>query len=234
MSLVIQSLSHQVCDGQQNRQLFSDLSLSIAQGECIALMGNSGSGKTTLLNLIAGLAPIQQGDIRIDDLALATANNKQLAQLRKTHIGIIFQQFNLLSSLSVSENIEFSAKLAGKFAPQRGLVLAEKLGIDHLLNKYPATLSGGEMQRVAIARAINAQPSILLADEPTGNLDDKNSTLVVKQLIEMAKVYNTSLLMVTHHLQMAQYMDKTYLLSDGKLSLLSSHTDSHCDAKDNE
>ena len=220
MSLIIESLSHHITDGDRRRDLFNDLSLSIVQGECIALMGNSGSGKTTLLNLIAGLEPIQQGNIQVETLSLAQANDKQLAQLRKTHIGIIFQQFNLLSSLSVQENIEFSAKLSARFDRQHGLDLAKKLGIDLLLKQYPATLSGGEMQRVAIARALNARPSVLLADEPTGNLDDNNSQQVVEQLIKLAKINHTALLVVTHNPEIARRMDKTYRLSEGKLSLL--------------
>lgn len=220
MSLIIKSLCHHITDGERRRDLFNDLSLSIVQGECIALMGNSGSGKTTLLNLIAGLEPIQQGNIQVAKLALAQATDKQLAQLRKTHIGIIFQQFNLLSSLTVQENIEFSAKLSARFDQQHGLDLAQKLGIDSLLKHYPATLSGGEMQRVAIARALNARPSLLLADEPTGNLDDHNSQQVVEQLIELAKLNNTALLVVTHNPEIARRMDKTYRLSEGKLSLI--------------
>jgi putative ABC transport system ATP-binding protein len=219
LSLIIKSLCHHITDGERRRDLFNDLSLSIVQGECIALMGNSGSGKTTLLNLIAGLEPIQQGNIQVAKLALAQATDKQLAQLRKTHIGIIFQQFNLLSSLTVQENIEFSAKLSARFDQQHGLDLAQKLGIDSLLKHYPATLSGGEMQRVAIARALNARPSLLLADEPTGNLDDHNSQQVVEQLIELAKLNNTALLVVTHNPEIARRMDKTYRLSEGKLSL---------------
>jgi putative ABC transport system ATP-binding protein len=220
LSLIIKSLCHHITDGERRRDLFNDLSLSIVQGECIALMGNSGSGKTTLLNLIAGLEPIQQGNIQVAKLALAKATDKQLAQLRKTHIGIIFQQFNLLSSLTVQENVEFSAKLSARFDQQHGLDLARKLGIDSLLKHYPATLSGGEMQRVAIARALNARPSLLLADEPTGNLDDHNSQQVVEQLIELAKLNNTALLVVTHNPEIARRMDKTYRLSEGKLSLI--------------
>lgn len=219
LPLIIKSLSHLISDGDIERHLLTNLSLSVAQGECIALMGDSGSGKTTLLNLIAGLEPIQQGDIKIADISLAQASEKQLAKLRKQHIGIIFQQFNLLSSLSVQDNIEFSAKLAGNFDVKLGLALATELGISTLLKKYPATLSGGEMQRVAIARALNARPYLLLADEPTGNLDENNSEHVVEQLVKLAKSNNTALLMVTHSADVARRMDKTYRLADGKLTL---------------
>ena len=219
MSLTIQGLSHRIIDGDNHRHLLENLSLTVAQGECVALMGESGSGKTTLLNLIAGLEPVQQGQIDVAGLALQQASDKQLSQLRKQHIGIIFQQFNLLASLSVRENIEFSAKLASRYNAEHGASLAKQLGISELLNKYPATLSGGEMQRVAIARALNARPQLLLADEPTGNLDENNSCHVVEQLVNLAKSNNTALLMVTHSIDVAQSMDKIYRLQDGSLSL---------------
>jgi len=220
LSLIIASLSHQIADGDQKRNILNNLSLSVNQGECIALMGDSGSGKTTLLNLIAGLEPIQAGTIKVADLSLYKASDKQLSELRKTQLGIIFQQFNLLTSLSVQDNIEFSAKLSGRFDQARGIALAEELGISALLNKYPATLSGGEMQRVAIARALNAKPKLLLADEPTGNLDENNSEHVVEQLVSLAKSNNTALLMVTHSAEVAKRMDKIYRLADGSLTLI--------------
>jgi len=220
LSLIIASLSHQIADGDQKRNILNNLSLSVNQGECIALMGDSGSGKTTLLNLIAGLEPIQAGTIKVADLSLYKASDKQLSELRKTQLGIIFQQFNLLTSLSVQDNIEFSAKLSGRFDQARGIALAEELGISTLLNKYPATLSGGEMQRVAIARALNAKPKLLLADEPTGNLDENNSEHVVEQLVSLAKSNNTALLMVTHSAEVAKRMDKIYRLADGSLTLI--------------
>jgi putative ABC transport system ATP-binding protein len=220
LSLFIESLSHQIIDGDNPRQLLDNVTFSVASGECIALMGDSGSGKTTLLNLIAGLEPIQQGNIDIAGLSLAHANDKTLSQLRKQHIGIIFQQFNLLTSLSVQDNIEFSAKLAARYDEQYGLQLAEQLGISHLLKQYPATLSGGEMQRVAIARALNSKPKLLLADEPTGNLDDKNSTQVVEQLVQLAKINNTALLMVTHSAEVAAKMDTIYRLQDACVNVV--------------
>jgi len=137
--------------------------------------------------------------------------------LRKQQLGIIFQQFNLLSSLKVSDNVEFSARLANRLEPSVSKRLMKELGIYHLLDKYPNTLSGGEMQRVAIARALTAQPQLLLADEPTGDLDERNSDLVVEQLINLVKSQHTALLMVTHSEHVAQKMDKVYRLSDGKL-----------------
>ena len=222
MSLIIQSLCHRILDGARERVLFSELNLLLAQGDCIALMGDSGSGKTTLLNLISGLEPIQMGEIRVAQTPLFGASDSQLSELRKRHIGIIFQHYNLLSSLSVRGNIEFSARLSGRPNSQLSQALAKKLHIDHLLDKYPATLSGGEMQRVAIARALSARPQLLLADEPTGNLDRRNSEQVVTQLVELAKSNLAALLLVTHSHEVASKMDKVYRLQGGALSVLES------------
>jgi putative ABC transport system ATP-binding protein len=219
LSLSITSLCHQIPDGNGHRLLLSDLCLDISQRQCVALMGDSGSGKTTLLNLIAGLLPIQKGNIHIDQRALANATETQLSELRKTHLGIIFQQYNLLPGLSVQANLEFSARLAKRYDAAFCLSLARQLNIDNLLNKFPASLSGGEMQRVAIARALSARPKLLLADEPTGNLDDTNSALVVNLLIKLSKDHHTPLLMVTHSTHLAQQLDKTYTLSGGKITL---------------
>lgn len=218
MALKIINLAHHINDGENRRTLFADLCLSVQQGECIALMGDSGSGKTTLLNLISGLEPIQQGEIEVADMALSEAQESEQSSLRKNHIGIIFQQFNLLASLSVRENIDFSAQLSGQIDENRGENLATALGIIHLLDKMPGTLSGGEMQRVAIARALNAKPKLLLADEPTGNLDKTNSEHVVEQLVKLVKERNTALLMVTHSLHVAKKMDRIYLLADGQIT----------------
>jgi putative ABC transport system ATP-binding protein len=219
LSLIIDSVSHKIEDGHGHRTLLSGICLSVIQGECIALMGDSGSGKTTLLNLIAGLEPIQQGDITIADLNLAQATEKKCCELRKKYLGIVFQQYNLLSSLTVRDNIEFSARLAGRYRPSLCITLAKQLDIYPLLSNYPDTLSGGEMQRVAIARALSAQPKLLLADEPTGNLDENNSARVVELLAKLAKSHDAALVVVTHSARVAAKMDKIYRLANGRLTL---------------
>ncbi len=219
MSLVIESLCHHIIDGDSYRTLLTDISLAVSQGECIALMGDSGSGKTTLLNLIAGLEPIQQGNIAIAGAQVAKATDKYRCELRKRYLGIIFQQYNLLSGLTVRDNIEFSARLAGRYDPDFCSSLAEQLAIDNLYDHFPETLSGGEMQRVAIARALSARPKLLLADEPTGNLDDNNSASVTALLLALAKSHNTSLLVVTHSAHVASRMDEVYRLADGQVTL---------------
>ncbi|WDE08141.1 ABC transporter ATP-binding protein [Thalassomonas viridans] len=218
MPLTINNLNHQIHDGHLQRWLLTRISLEIAPGECVALTGDSGSGKTTLLNLIAALEPLQQGEIYVSGQPLHRATDKERSRLRKQTLAIIFQHYNLLSCLNVLDNIGFSARLAGRYDESHSLSLAKHLGIDHLLEHYPDTLSGGEMQRVAIARALSARPKLLLADEPTGNLDNRNSDQVVKLLLSLAKSHHSALLMVTHSSAIAEKMDKVYQLKDGCLS----------------
>jgi len=216
--LDIKNLKHYVDDGTHKREILSDINLKLECGKSLALMGDSGSGKTSLLNLICALEPIQQGDIYLSNINIKNLSDQKLSLIRKNELGIIFQQFNLLTGLNVKDNIAFSAKLANKFDQQHITKLTESLSIDHLLEKYPATLSGGEIQRVAIARALAAKPKLLLADEPTGNLDIKNSNSVVDLLVDLAKSYNTALLVVTHSHQVAKKMDSIFRLAGGKLS----------------
>jgi len=218
MMLDIKNLNHYVDDGTHKREILSDINLKLECGKSLALMGDSGSGKTSLLNLICALEPIQQGDIYLSNINIKNLSDKKLSLIRKNDLGIIFQQFNLLTGLNVKDNIAFSAKLANRFDQKHVTQLAESLAIEHLLNKYPATLSGGEIQRVAIARALAAKPKLLLADEPTGNLDSKNSNSVVDLLVDLAKSYNTALLVVTHSQQVAKKMDRIFRLVGGKLS----------------
>jgi len=222
MPLTINNLNHRIHDGHSGRWLLTRVNLKVGPGECIALTGDSGSGKTTLLNLIAALEPLQQGEIYVAGQALHHTGDKEQSRLRKQTLAIIFQHYNLLSCLNVMDNIAFSARLAGRYDEKHSLSLAKNLGIDHLLNHYPDTLSGGEMQRVAIARALGSRPKLLLADEPTGNLDNSNSDKVVEHLRSLAKSHHCALLMVTHSSTIAGKMDKVYRLKDGCLNRLSS------------
>lgn len=220
MLVNVSDLHHSVEDGDDSRVLFGEASFCLKQGECIALTGDSGCGKTTILNLIAGLEPIQQGQIDVLGTAMENASEAEVSRLRKFEMAIIFQQFNLLSSLSVADNIAFSAKLAGRFDQHLANELSVQLNIAHLVDKFPAMLSGGEMQRVAIARALAARPRLILADEPTGNLDEGNSRLVINELLSLLKHYNTALLMVTHSAELAAKMDKVYKLENSRLNLI--------------
>lgn len=215
--LIIKALNYQVTDGDHRRILFNDLALTISQGECVALMGDSGSGKSTLLNLIAGLTPLQQGTIQVTSTAVNKATDQQLSELRKYYLSIIFQNYNLLPGLTVADNISFSARLAERFDATLCADLVEQLGMKHMLSKLPAQLSGGEQQRVAIARSIAAKPKLILADEPTGNLDQSNSDKVLSQLLHLVKHYRTSLLLVTHSHELASRLDRVLHLSNGRL-----------------
>ncbi len=217
MLLSIKSLSHTIFDGQQKREILSNVNFSLQQGESVALMGDSGSGKTTFLNLIAGLVSVQQGEIDIIGFPVHQATDAELSALRKNTLSIIFQQFNLLESLTVEDNIAFSARLAGRYDSEHCRELSEQLGLMHLLHKRPDEISGGEEQRVAIARSLAAKPALLLADEPTGNLDRKNSDQVVASLLDLARQQQTGLVMVTHSHVVAERVGQVQELVNGKL-----------------
>jgi putative ABC transport system ATP-binding protein len=192
--------------------------LHLQQGESLALMGESGSGKSTLLHLIAGLDHVDAGTIDIAGHRLERMNEAQLANWRRTEIGLIFQQFNLIGSLRVEDNLAFQARLAGRYQPLWQAELIERLGLGELLKRYPEQLSGGQQQRVAIGRALASRPALLLADEPTGNLDEATSDEVLQLLLDLLANSNTSLLMVTHSPRVAERLQRTELLHLGRLA----------------
>lgn len=190
------------------------VSLSLAPGEVVALTGESGSGKSTLLHMIAGLEPVDSGEITIDGKDLAGLSDAESAALRREKIGIIFQQFNLIPSLTVGQNLTFQARLAGKTA--EAAALAGSLGLTEHLKKYPEQLSGGQQQRVAIGRAVAASPKLILADEPTGNLDEQTGDHVFDLLLASAREKNAALLIVTHSARLAARADRREHLSRGQ------------------
>lgn len=192
--------------------------LHLQQGESLALMGESGSGKSTLLHLIAGLDKVDAGSIDIAGQRLERMNEAQLANWRRTEIGLIFQQFNLIGSLKVEDNLAFQARLAGRYEPGWQAELIERLGLADLLTRYPEQLSGGQQQRVAIGRALASRPALLLADEPTGNLDEATSDEVLQLLLDLLANSSTSLLMVTHSPRVAERLQRTELLHFGRLA----------------
>jgi putative ABC transport system ATP-binding protein len=192
--------------------------LSLQHGSSLALMGESGSGKSTLLHLIAGLDQVDAGLIEIAGQRLERMNESQLANWRRTEVGLIFQQFNLIGSLRVEDNLAFQARLAGRFEPQWQAQLIERLGLQDLLKRYPEQLSGGQQQRVAIGRALASRPSLLLADEPTGNLDEATSDEVLQLLLELLAGSSTALLMVTHSPRVAQRLAHKVVLHHGRLA----------------
>ncbi|MFS1286314.1 MULTISPECIES: ABC transporter ATP-binding protein [unclassified Pseudomonas] len=192
--------------------------LQLEQGASLALMGESGSGKSTLLHLIAGLDRLDAGRIRVGQRQLQELSEAQLANWRRTEVGLVFQQFNLISSLRVEDNLGFQARLAGRFDPAWQAHLAARLGLGELLRRYPEQLSGGQQQRVALGRALAARPPLLLADEPTGSLDEATSDEVLQLLLELLADSPTSLLMVTHSQRVASRLQRTVVLHHGRLA----------------
>ncbi|MCQ2998014.1 ABC transporter ATP-binding protein [Pseudomonas syringae] len=192
--------------------------LSLQKGSSLALMGESGSGKSTLLHLVAGLDQADEGQIEIAGQRLDLMSESQLANWRRTEIGLVFQQFNLIGSLKVEDNLAFQARLAGRYEPQWQAQLVERLGLGDLLKRYPEQLSGGQQQRVAIGRALASRPGLLLADEPTGNLDEATSDEVLQLLLDLLADSSTSLLMVTHSPRVAERLAQKVILHHGRLA----------------
>ena len=203
--------------------ILSDIELTIYDGESIAIVGASGSGKSTLLGLLAGLDLPSSGEIYFYDQAVHTLDEEQRAQIRRSDVGFIFQQFLLVPSLTALENVMLPAELSddpelrnnAKALAQQWL---EKVGLTHRLDHFPNQLSGGEQQRVAIARAFITQPKLLFADEPSANLDTANGKLVEDLLFELNKTSNTTLVLVTHALELASRCERTVTIHGGKLS----------------
>jgi len=194
--------------------------LSLAAGRSAALLGESGSGKSTLLHLAAGLDMPDAGQIRVAGQALDALDERALAQLRRQTVSLVFQQFHLIGTLDVADNIRFQAALAGRVDAAFERHLIERLGLAAQLKKFPHQLSGGQQQRVAIARALAHRPPLVLADEPTGNLDERSSGEVMTLFCELVREAGSALLMVTHSRAMAAYLDAQWWLHDGRLAPL--------------
>lgn len=206
--------------GHTEVRAVNHVSLEIAQGELVLIMGPSGSGKTTLLSMLGGLLRPSSGQITIDGIDISTANETLLPDIRAHKIGFIFQAFNLLDALSVRENILFPAQLLPnkiKQANQRADLLIDQLGLDKRRNALPATLSGGEKQRVAIARALINQPPMILADEPTGNLDSQTGQDVMMVLHDIVRDEGRSVILVTHDPRVEDISDRILWLEDGAI-----------------
>lgn len=190
-------------------------SMTLRSGETAALTGESGSGKSTLLHLAAGLDTPNKGNILLDGRNLAAMSDRARAQTRRSRIGIVFQQFNLIPSLRVGENIAFQARLAGQHDPEWCATLAQRLGLADHLRKFPEQLSGGQQQRVAIGRALAPRPALVLADEPTGNLDEASSDAVLALMLDLVAETGAGLLMVTHSSRIAGKMGRALRLTGG-------------------
>ena len=191
------------------------VSLDVAAGERVALSGESGSGKSTLLHLIAGLDAADGGEIRLDAAVVTGLSDAERAALRRDRLGLVFQQFNLIPSLSVADNLVFQSRLAGRLDTAWQTELIERLGLGALLKRYPEQLSGGQQQRVAIGRALAVKPLLLLADEPTGNLDEATADDVLALTNDLVKRTGCGFLMVTHSARLAAMLDRRVTLHAG-------------------
>ena len=219
--LEVAQLSKKYPSGDGFQSVLSELSLTVAKGEVVALLGASGSGKTTLLNLLSGIDSPDSGSVKINNVDIHSLAETDRTLLRRHKLGFVFQFFNLIPTLTVSENIALPMQLVGKPVTDTAAKIAEllgKVGLSGVENRYPETLSGGEQQRVAIARAIAHEPSLLLADEPTGNLDEQTGQTVIQLLNKLAREHNISMLIVTHSQQVANSADRKLTLSQGRLS----------------
>ncbi|MBM3605278.1 MAG: ABC transporter ATP-binding protein [Alphaproteobacteria bacterium] len=193
------------------------VSLDLERGEMLALTGESGSGKSTLLHLIGGLDTADSGAVAIDGTDLTPLDDAGRAGFRRGKVGVIFQQFNLIPSLTVAANIAFQARLAGRHDKDRAGTLAKRLGLRDHLHKYPEQLSGGQQQRVAIARTLAPQPDLVLADEPTGNLDEATADTVLALLQDLVAETGAGLMLVTHSERLAKRLPRRLHLQAGCL-----------------
>lgn len=194
------------------------VNLSVAAGESVALTGESGSGKSTLLHLIAGLDAADAGAIRLDDALVSELSDSGRAELRRDRLGLVFQQFNLIPSLSVEDNLLFQSRIANRHDVVWHQELVERLGLVGLLKRYPEQLSGGQQQRVAIGRALATKPLLLLADEPTGNLDEATADDVLALARDLVARSGCGFLMVTHSARLAATLDRQVNLHAGVIA----------------
>jgi putative ABC transport system ATP-binding protein len=198
-------------------EVLRGVSLGLHVGETLALTGESGSGKSTILHISAGLEVPDGGSLHLDGVEINELSEAERANLRRSEVGIVFQQFNLIPSLTVEANIGFQASLAGRRDKTFESELVEALGLEDQLKKYPESLSGGQQQRVAIARALAVRPKLLLADEPTGNLDESTASAVLTAMLDLVGRTGAALMVVTHSAALAEKMDRRVRLKGGVL-----------------
>jgi putative ABC transport system ATP-binding protein len=216
--LRVQNLTKTYRSAGEEVAVLRGVDLDIASGERVALTGESGSGKSTLLHLIAGLDAADSGEIRLDGVSVTELNDAGRAALRRDRLGLVFQQFNLIPSLSVEDNLAFQARIAGRYDAAWQRELIERLGLAALLKRYPEQLSGGQQQRVAIGRALATKPLLVLADEPTGNLDEATADEVLALTRDLVARTGCGFLMVTHSARLAATLDRHVNLSAGLIA----------------
>ena len=217
MVLKLNSIQKSFRTNEGEVPVLSDISLNLLAGETLALRGESGSGKSTLLHIAGALELPDGGSVEIAGRDLSKMDDAERAAVRRRDVAIIFQQFNLIPSLTVASNITFQANLSGPVDKTKIEKIVSALGLMDQMKKSPEALSGGQQQRVAIARALVAEPKLLLADEPTGNLDEKTAQAVLEQMLKLVAETDTALMVVTHSQNVAARMDRQLLLIEGKL-----------------
>jgi putative ABC transport system ATP-binding protein len=215
--LMLKNLNKSFRAGNETLPILQHIDVSINHGETVAIIGPSGSGKSTLLSLLAGLDRPDSGQVVIRQQELGSLSDRELALFRNQHIGIIFQSFELITPFTVLENIHAPLDLAKKKDLEKAQEIAKRVGLEHRLHAYPRTLSGGEKQRVAIARALINDPELILADEPTGSLDQHTSQAVLDLLLEEVRNRSKTLVVITHDRTLADRMDRTLELREGRL-----------------
>ena len=217
-SITIRHVKKYYGSGSSQVKALDGVDLSVAQGEFVAIVGASGSGKTTLLNMMGGMDAPTEGEVIVDGVNVGGLREEQRAVFRRKKVGFIFQNYNLVPTLTVEENILFPLDLDGSAPDFKFLEeMTELLGLRDKLQVYPGALSGGQQQRAAIARALLAKPAIILADEPTGNLDSQNGQNVAGLLKMTAQLTHRTLVLVTHNLELAQLSDRVVQMKDGRI-----------------
>ena len=207
-------------EGSDNREILTDINAEIKTTEVVSFIGKSGIGKSTLLNLISGIDVCDSGDITIDGVFINKLSDTKRTLFRRKNIGFVFQFFNLVSTLTIEENIALPLKL-NKFDPettnQTVDILLEHVGLLDIKKSFPDKLSGGEQQRIAVARALSHNPKLIIADEPTGNLDTNNSSMLMGLLVSLAKEYGTTIIIATHSDEVLKYSDRIMSIESGIL-----------------
>ena len=223
-AISVSDLSHSYTSGQTLMQILDAVSFDVSAGQTVALIGRSGSGKSTLLNLVSGLEPITQGDVSLDGQSMKSMNDRQRTLLRGRQIGFIYQAFNLIPTLTVHDNMALPMALSGVSDKEQTARITELLaavGLPDRSADYPDRLSGGEQQRVAIGRALAHKPALILADEPTGNLDAESGRQVLQLLMQLVSDQQSAMLLVTHSVEVARLADQVLMLDQGVIKELS-------------
>jgi putative ABC transport system ATP-binding protein len=221
----IRDLHKSYLEGEEPRTIFENLTLDIADGEFIALLGRSGSGKSTLLNLVSGIDHPDNGEVQIGNHVITALSEQARTRFRRQYVGFVFQFFNLIPTLTVQENMMLPLELNGLDDDrhhQNALMLLDEVGLGKRRHSFPERLSGGEQQRLAIVRALVHQPLLLLADEPTGNLDEATGTQVMHILLRLHQQAGTTMLMVTHSREVASRADRVLQLEAGRITEMAS------------